>query len=184
MAFVNLAAQGVPQDGHPDIITVWKNHPEVIHESCALALEMNPKLDTSFVGRLETVAGVVAPDWIASGYRDKKVDPNVRIDPHWFAVAVDPEVLPIEADTHDNRVILLNEQIRWVTRAIARGTFLRCGIYPQQNTCHLDTLDKAWMDQYGGAKFWVKYNGVYEHFDHANGMIDYAHQCLYNEGRS
>ena len=58
--------------------------------------------------------------------------------------------------------------------------FNRGGLYPGQNTCHIDQCDKKWMEDNFGTKFWVKdpETKTYTGFWDLESAIKCAELCL------
>ena len=168
--FVNYAAQGVKQQGKPDIVTVKQYHPEVMASFFLLCKKMNMGWDGLFADN--------CPDMIISGYRGHDPDPAVKHSPHGFAIALDIHVSNFDAHIPSNQPVVLDAQIKWITAATESGLFTRGGFYPQQNTIHLDIADPAWMETYNGSRFWVKWGGVYAGFQILDNAIAYAKQKI------
>jgi hypothetical protein len=146
----NLAAKGVKQQGHPDVQTVKMTHPEVYYGWGILS-----------VRRGESglwMATDAVPDAIISGYRNYNYDKEVSNSPHCFGAAIDVRISSLSSADDKNWPALLDAQIAVVRDAVVTTKiFKRGGLYPQQNTCHLDVCDEAWMRKYRGTRFWVKW---------------------------
>lgn len=101
--------------------------------------------------------------YITSGYRDSLGAENSA---HKFGFAIDVAVGDID------------EQIRWIKKAIEIGLFTRAGFYPDEGIIHLDLASRAWMEKYGGRRFWVcvKESGTkkYTSFDQLEEAIEFA----------
>jgi hypothetical protein len=171
MMLKNYALKGIKQSGSPDILAVKQYHPEVIFSFALLMKRMG--MECGWVLIPEAI-----PDLIVSGYRDHSVDPAVKNSPHAFAIALDVMVSHLDARVPQNRESILEEQIKWITAATETGLFNRGGLYPQQNTIHLDLCDEEWMRTYNGTPFWVKWNAKYEGFSALPSAIEYAKQLI------
>jgi hypothetical protein len=167
--FENLAAKGIKQNGHPDIETIKQYHPEVL---CSLVLLMK-KMD---MGCGWLTSGV-SPECLVSGYRDQDV--GVKNSAHFFGIALDIMVSKLSAFEKSNREKILDEQLRWIQLATSCGLFTRAGIYPQQNTIHLDIADDTWMKEYSGTPFWVKWDGKYTGFYSLNEATRFSRQLIF-----
>lgn len=174
MNIVNLAANGIKQNGHPDISTIMKYHPEVLTSLAILCHRRG--LESGWIGTSDT------PDFIVSGYRDHDPDPAVKNSPHAFGLAVDLMVSPKDAHVPQNRPEILDAQISWITDAIESNLFYRAGIYPEQNTIHLDLCDVSWRNAYNGTPFWVKWQGTYHGFTVLNEAVSFAKQMIQSKG--
>lgn len=163
---INYALQGVKQQGSPDIATIKICHPEVIASFFLLCKNIGVPWDDMFSNDI--------PKRIVSGYRDHSADPEVKNSPHKFAIALDVWVSLLSAQEPHNRASILMSQIKWITAAIEGKFFTRAGFYPQQNTIHLDQATDEWMKEYGGSRFWVKWNHKYTGFNVLNEAINFA----------
>jgi hypothetical protein len=166
--FENLALSSVKQNGEPDIETIRQYHDDVLYRFAILAAKMG------FSKAGYKISAGEVPDIIISGYRDHKLDPEVKNSPHNFAIALDIQVSSLNSHEVHNQPAVLERQVDWITEAIGDGLFTRAGFYPQQNTIHLDIADKSWMEKYNGTPFWVKWNKNYKGFYILNEAIDYA----------
>jgi hypothetical protein len=171
--FENIAAKGIKQNGHPDIETIKLYQPELLYAFALLMKKMGKNCDWLINGTV--------PDIIISGYRDTLADVDVKTDVHWFAIALDIIISFLDAKIPSNQERILNEQILWISTAIGSKLFTRAGIYPQQNTIHLDIADKVWMEQYHGTPFWVKWDGNYTGFYSLNEAEKYSRQLIYRD---
>ena len=167
--FVNFAEKGIKQNGEPDVATIIKYHPEVMAKFYLLCRKLGMPNEWLFK--------TPSPDCVISGYRDYAYDQAVKHSPHNFAIALDVQVSPLDAHAAINRAAVLDEQIKWVTAAISPNLFSRAGLYPFQNTIHLDIADDNWIADYHGTRFWVKdpaANPNYTGFNVLNEAMDYA----------
>lgn len=170
----NLAAKGVKQQGHPDIHTVKMVHPEVVYGwgiLCIRRKESGMWMNTDAV-----------PDSIISGYRDHNFDPSVKNSPHCFGAAIDVKVSDLSSKEDKNWPALLDAQIGVIRDAVVTTQiFSRGGLYPMQNTCHLDVCSDAWMRKYRGTRFWVKWpvgDKQYHGFWKFEQAAEFARKCL------
>jgi len=175
----NLAAKGIKQQGHPDIRTLKMLHPEVLYGWGLVEVKRGQS------GLW--MATDTCPSSIISGYRDYQADPAVKNSPHNWGAAVDVLALDLDSRDSKNWPALLEEQIRIVRLAvITTGIFNRGGLYPTQNTCHVDVCDNRWMAQYGGTKFWVKWPfdaKQYTGFTTLDVAADFAKNKIYTHAR-
>jgi hypothetical protein len=173
--FINLAENGIVQRGNPDCDIIRDYHPEVLYKFAFVCAKM--AIDASWI-----LEGNKYPDIIVSRYRDHKLDVQVRHSPHNFAVALDVEVSPLNAKELQNREAILDKQIEWITNAtVNTELFLRGGLYPQQNTIHLDICTPEWCEKYNGTKYWVKWYGNYTGFSVWGKAVEYARGLVYTE---
>lgn len=169
--FENLAEKGIKEIGNKDIETIKTYHGDVLIRYALLCVKMG--LSGSWI---YTDA---VPDNICSGYRDHNYDPEIKNSPHKFGIALDICVSKLSAKIQSNRMPILTEQMKWITKALDCD-FTRAGIYPYQNTIHLDIADKAWMEKYNGTPYWVKDIKAahpYVSFYSLNEAFDFAKQC-------
>jgi hypothetical protein len=175
--FVNLAAQGIKRKVGPpnaDIETIKLYHPEVLYALGIVCVRME------LSGAWVLIDGAI-PDLIVSGYRDAAQDPEVKNSPHEFAGALDIEVSKLDAGVTQYRPGILDMQIAWAEQATVNGLFTRAGLYPEQNTIHLDIMDAAWMKEFNGTPFWVKWHGKYQGFQTLDSAATYAKAMIYSE---
>lgn len=174
-----MAQQGIKRKvGQPtaDIETIKQYHPEALYALGIVCVRMG------LSGAWVLLDGTV-PDFIISGYRAASVDAEVTNSPHGFAGAFDILVSNLDARVAQNRMPILEKQLEWARQGTADGLFTRAGIYPEQNTMHLDIMDDEWIKKYHGAKFWVKWHGKYHGFETLDGAESYAKSMIYSEQR-
>ena len=169
--FDNLAAKGVIQQGHPDIITVRQYHPEVLAKFGIVCSKQGESGAWLF-----TENG--CSERIVSGYRSRDVDPAVKNSPHGYAIALDVWVSHLQASDPNNRPAILESAIGWVRAAVEPGLFTRAGLYPQQNTIHVDIADAEWIEKYHGTPYWVKWNSLYHGFFSLEEAISFARHLV------
>ena len=156
MMFENLAEQGIVQRGHPDLVTVRQYHPEAMSKLCLLFMQMGYGMSALVEG------GIFPPGIVTSGYRDKNIDPAVKNSPHKFGIAFDLAI--------GN----LDQQIKWLKKAISPSLFNRGGLYPDRGIIHVDIADDEWMQTYNGTRFWVCLGDKYTGFSDMESAINFA----------
>ena len=165
----NLSALGVKrqiEEPKPDLLTIWDTTYPVLTNYIKWAERMG---FAPFAGGDYREQG---PDWeegyINSGYR---TGPGKSA--HLFAIAIDP-IMPE-----------LDRQIEGATKA--KGLFTRVGLYPHHKIVHLDLAPIAWMEKFGGRRYWVcekvitpqkKEARKYTSFDVLNEAIIFAREVL------
>lgn len=105
--------------------------------------------------------------YITSGYR---FEDGI----HGFALAIDIFVWPLQ------------DQIRWIKKAIDDNLFTRAGFYPHHKIIHLDMASEGWMERHGGRRYWVcqkvmngkKEGRKYTSFDQLDEAIDFTEGVL------
>ena len=155
----NLAALGVKRQGNgklADLATIWDTPYPVITNYKLWCDDMGWE---PFAGGTRHRQGPYGmPGFLLSGYRDAILEGRMH-SPHRYAFALDSAVpTDLQAD------------------AAVKGDkrFARIGLYPDNGFIHLDLAPQCWIDKYGGARYWVRKNGVYTSFDSLDDTIDFA----------
>jgi len=125
----NLAAKGIKRKIKApiaDLEIIKEYHPEVLLKLALLSQRMG--IDPLWLGNFYLNKKI--PQWIESGYREIAKKSKILNSAHYFGIAV------------DIMVGKLIKQYEWARAATEdNNLFFRAGLYPQQNTMHLDIAD-------------------------------------------